>query len=267
MFPQPIPRAQVTVTAKPGEGTLALEQGKFEASVELQFTEVVVFGWRLVAPRHPGQGLLLLAMFGGILGSFMHAAQSFSIYVGNRQFLASWILWYVLRPPVGAVLGMLFFLVVRAGLLTASTESVSPYGVVAFGALAGWFSKQATDKLAELFETLFRTEKAQVYRDKLSERPRAPRIDKVTPAGSSGVEATLAVEGENFTAGARVALDGVEYPTRINSSRLLMAVVPAGRLPVSGAEVRIVVVDPDSAKTPSEPYTLRGPSVSGDGTG
>jgi hypothetical protein len=63
---------------------------------------------------------------------------------------------------------MLFFFVVRAGRLTASTESVSPYGVVAFGALAGWFSKQATDKLAGLFETLFRTEEAQVYRDTLS---------------------------------------------------------------------------------------------------
>jgi hypothetical protein len=36
---------------------------------------------------------------------------------------------------------------------------LSPYGVAAVAGLAGLFSKQATDKLREVFETLFKTEK------------------------------------------------------------------------------------------------------------
>ena len=151
---------------------------KWEALVSLEFNPLKVFGLEVMKQLEPAQGLLFMAFLAGILGSFMHAGQSFAKYVGNEQLTSSWACWYILRPPVGGVLGLLFYFVLRAGLLSASVDAVSPYGVVAFGALAGWFSKQATDKLAEVFENLFRTEKTGETRDKLSAS--ALLITKVT---------------------------------------------------------------------------------------
>jgi hypothetical protein len=60
----------------------------------------------------------------------------------------------------------LFYLVLRGGLIVPSLPSgratdttllLNPYGIAAISALAGMFSKQATDKLREIFDTLFRT--------------------------------------------------------------------------------------------------------------
>jgi hypothetical protein len=46
----------------------------------------------------------------------------------------------------------------RGGLLSTSArvEDVSPFGVSAVAGMVGLFSKQATDKLREVFDTLFR---------------------------------------------------------------------------------------------------------------
>ena len=49
----------------------------------------------------------------------------------------------------------------RGGLIagTSGAENLSPYGVAALAGLAGLFSKQASDKLKEVFENLFKTDK------------------------------------------------------------------------------------------------------------
>jgi hypothetical protein len=103
--------------------------------------------------------LILLAIVAGMLGGFIHAGQSFATYMGNATYVASWGWWYLLRPLIGGVLGAIFYFIVRSSLfpnaLSASAE-VSPFGVAAIGALAGVCSKQATDKLDELFSVLFR---------------------------------------------------------------------------------------------------------------
>jgi hypothetical protein len=53
-------------------------------------------------------------------------------------------------------LGLLFYLIVRAGLVTSSgANAVNPFGVAAIAGLAGLFSKQAVDKLREVFEQAF----------------------------------------------------------------------------------------------------------------
>jgi len=59
---------------------------------------------------------------------------------------------------------------VRGGLIGGSTgaDALSPYGVAAIAGLAGLFSKQATDKLREVFENLFRTEHPPNRTDKLT---------------------------------------------------------------------------------------------------
>ncbi|MEO0508551.1 MAG: hypothetical protein AAF065_01685 [Verrucomicrobiota bacterium] len=105
---------------------------------------------------NPDQTLILLSLFSGVAGSFIAAAQSLSSYVGNGAFKSSWTMWYFLRPWIGGMLGLAIFFAFRAGFV-ASVEAVNPYGVAALGVLGGWFSKTATDKLREVFETLFVT--------------------------------------------------------------------------------------------------------------
>lgn len=241
----------------PPEATVAKTGPEWEALVDLKFRPLRVFGHEVMGALEPAQGLLLLAFLGGLLGSFMHAAHSFAMYVGNRQLTRSWAWWYCLRPPIGGVLGLLFYFVVRAGLLTASVEAVSPYGVVAFGSLAGWFSKQATDKLAEMFESLFRTDKTKDYRDKLGAQ--TPTITKVTilPATQPSTDTILTVEGEHFQAGASVVLDRQPLKTDVVSPTLIKATVPAAERPAAGTESQLTVQNAGAGTSPSAPFAVR----------
>jgi hypothetical protein len=228
---------------------------RWQGLINLEFNPLRIRGWEIMPELEPAQGLLVLALLGGILGSFMHAGQSFAKYVGNEQLTSSWACWYFLRPPVGGILGLLFYFVLRAGLLSASVEAVSPYGVVAFGALAGWFSKQATEKLAEVFENLFRTEKTGETRDKLSAA--TPTITRVTvPATPPSTNVVLTVEGEHFLDGATAMLGQVPLQSMVASPTRLTAIVPADKRPDAGTKAQITVQNPGPTAVPSAPYTV-----------
>jgi hypothetical protein len=92
--------------------------------------------------------MLLLAMCAGGLGSFVHASTSLEDYVGNKRLSANWFWWYILRLPIGMVLALVIYVVIRGGMLApgAGAESVSRFGMAAVAFLSGMFSKQATDK-------------------------------------------------------------------------------------------------------------------------
>ncbi len=109
----------------------------------------------------PETRLLLLVMAMGALGSYIHAGTSFVTYVGNRSFVESWTWWYLLRPFIGLALAIIFYFVIRGGLLSAGAvaSDISPFGFAAVAGLVGMFSKQATDKLEEIFNNLFQVSK------------------------------------------------------------------------------------------------------------
>jgi hypothetical protein len=118
---------------------------------------------------------LLIVVFAGALGSYIHLATSFADYVGNRQFVTSWKSWYVLRPFIGSALALIIYFGARGGLISGTTgaDSLSPYGIAALAGMTGMFSKQAADKLREVFENLFKTEKP-------------PRTDALTTSTDDG---------------------------------------------------------------------------------
>ena len=109
--------------------------------------------------------LILLVMLAGALGSYVHTATSFVTYVGNRSLVSSWMWWYVLRSFIGMSLALIFYFLIRGGLLSAGAwagaSEVSAFGITAIAALAGMFSKQATDKLRDVFDNLFKTEQGK----------------------------------------------------------------------------------------------------------
>lgn len=99
------------------------------------------------------QRLAVLVVLAGGLGSTVHAATSFSKYLGMQQFYMSWVWWYLLRPFVGGMLACIVYFAIRGGILVNGNgpESINVFGVIALSALSGMFSKQAIDKLNTMF--------------------------------------------------------------------------------------------------------------------
>lgn len=139
--------------------------------------------------------LMLIAVLAGALGSYIHLATSFADFAGNERLVASWGWWYILRPFVGMALAEVVYLSLRGGLLstTGATGAISPYGVAALTSLTGLFSRQATDKLQETFEALFRTQAKVERKDPLP--PKAGTAGSETgesPAGGGKASAAAA---------------------------------------------------------------------------
>jgi hypothetical protein len=104
--------------------------------------------------------LLLLVVAAGALGSYVHAIRSLTAYIGNQQAVASWFWFYITKPFLGVALAIVFYAAIRGGFVAGSpadAKSVNPFGVFAIAALVGMFADKAGNKLAEIFEALFRS--------------------------------------------------------------------------------------------------------------
>ena len=100
------------------------------------------------------------------------------MYVGNRDLKRSWIIYYVLAPVQGGSLAPLVYLLLKAAVLSpqsagGGTQNLNLTAIYAFAGLTGLFAKQAIEKLADVFATIFAPVRAQ---DKTK--------DGATPAGS-----------------------------------------------------------------------------------
>jgi hypothetical protein len=203
------------------------------------------------------QGLLLLALLSGVAGSFLHAAQSLSSYVGNRTFKASWFTWYFLRPWIGGLLGFALYAAIRAGLV-AGTGAVNPYGVVALGLLGGWFSKTTTDKLQEVFETLFQTKQDEQRKDKLEAK--RPIITGINPSPIPRNAPEITIRGNNFLSGAIVQINDDELPAKfISATELEVSFGESYQRPEVGTEVSVRVrnIEVEGFEPLSEEYKVK----------
>jgi hypothetical protein len=176
----------------------------------------------------------LLVALGGVLGSFIHIATSYVDFLGNKKMVYSWVPWYLMRPFIGASLALIFYMLLRGGIVStqavasskeekpaqkkpaeiSSGRSVAekagtnikpdsipkapvqstiipvgepeppkpeseekhepalpfnPFGIMAIACLTGLFSKQATDKLQEVFESMFNIKNPEKRADPLNE--------------------------------------------------------------------------------------------------
>ncbi len=177
-----------------------------------------LFGGRLWV-SHEFRLLILVAVV-GCLGSYVHLATSFGDFLGNGKLMSRWLWWYALRLPIGAALAVVFYLTLRGGLIGGNVKDLNMYGIAAVAALAGMFSRQAADKLREVFETMFPSKVNKERADKL--QPTRPHIAAVTPAAIAvGSDASLVVTGDGFVAGAKVLVNGAEHtPASVQPNRL-----------------------------------------------
>ncbi|WP_051055085.1 MULTISPECIES: hypothetical protein [Kitasatospora] len=131
--------------------------------------------------------MLLAVLAASGLGSFVHAATSFATYAGNRQLLPSWLPWYLLRTAIGGALALLVYFLLRGGLFANGTDgtATNPYGFAGIAGLCGLFSKQATDKLREVFDTVLTT------KDGAGDDERDDKIQPVAPTAPAPAAAPL----------------------------------------------------------------------------
>ena len=185
----------------------------------------------------PDRRLFLTVIMAGALGSLIHNLISFGDYVGNRRLSGSWIWWFILRTPIGVALALLFYLVLRGGLIvptlpttqggaTSATQLLNPHGIAAISALAGMFSKQATDKLREVFETMFTVQRPVPRADPLS--PGKPGISKVEPDKlTKGEPEILTVSGAGFQQGCKATINGkARALDRISDTQVKVTTLP-----------------------------------------
>jgi hypothetical protein len=169
----------------------------------------------------PDATLLLLVILVSALGSYVHVTVSFSDFAGNRQLVTSWVWWYLLRVFVGSSLAVLFYFAIRGGFFSSTSDSsqVNVYGIAALSGLVGLFSKQATDKLREIFDTAFRTQ--QGYGDDARGdgivNP-TPTLESSEPAQISHGELEIVLVGTGFNKNSIVKVSqvgGMEEPRKV----------------------------------------------------
>ncbi len=115
-----------------------------------------------LAPFSAGAKAALVTMAAATVGSLITTILGYLDHVAYKgDFRRAFVPWYVARPVMGLLLGLIFYFVLQAGLWAVAGQSpgsLSLYGLAAVGSLVGLFSKNAIEKLRELFQGLFHTE-------------------------------------------------------------------------------------------------------------
>ncbi len=134
--------------------------------------------------------LFLVAGLAGALGGALQMARSYAGHLGLGSWDPRWLPWYALRIPAGVGLALLFYVAVRAGLYTnAGGADVNPFGIATICALAGLFSREALEKLDELFDTLTGRKKDVAATSPLLPRPTPnPTADRASQQANPAPE-------------------------------------------------------------------------------
>ncbi len=197
----------------------------------------------------------------GALGSYVHAATSFADFEGNRRFFQSWSWWYVLRVFVGASLALIIYFVWRAGMFSVGAEptitKTTTFSFAAVSGLAGLFSKQAIDKLADVLDNIFGTRGGEQRGGTLSGDHPKPTITTLDPSfvkqGTTNV--LLTIYGERFVKESTIRLNGDDRVTNYIGPTQLTVKVP-NELTASPRKIKVVVYTPPPSGGNSEESSL-----------
>jgi hypothetical protein len=248
------PKTQPSETTTAAKDTKAPESKAAEDQKAAKIYPVELIGGIKFHASFDGR-LILIVLIAGGLGAYVHAASSLADYVGNQKFATSWILWYLLRPFIGMSLALVLYVVVRAGFIsvTAASSDINIYGIAAIAAMAGLFSKQAADKLNEVFTTAFRTAPGMgddTRKHKLVSTGDATlRISGVEPPElkQSTPSPTLRITGAGFMEGVSCAFNGIERRTQYRSA----------------TELECILAGDDTAKVGVFDLTVKNPGPGG----
>lgn len=191
------------------------------------------------------RSFLIICIIAGVLGACLHAIVSLGVFSGNHDFDPSWFTWYIFRPFVGGILAMLFYFVFRGDFIVEVNSTTSFHGLVALSGMIGLFSKQALDKLSEIFDIVFLNTKAEKLRGKLVEKNPVPGIKKIAPdpVEFENDEPAFKIKGNDFVKESVVRVNGKDMPTKFEKSDELTVQLADLDL-TDGGEIRIRVFNP-----------------------
>jgi hypothetical protein len=104
----------------------------------------------------------LATLFGAGIGATVTTILAFFRHASARKdFDRAWAPWYVARPIMGMLLGLVFFFLIKGGLWATVGADIAEnplniWSLAGIGAMVGMFSKNAIEKLRELFKVLFK---------------------------------------------------------------------------------------------------------------
>jgi hypothetical protein len=229
-----------------------------------EFLDARLFGLIKVGASADSR-LFITVVAAGALGSLVHCLTSFGDFVGNRNLRQSWIWFLVLRTPIGIALALLFYLVLRGGLIAPTLPQnsgqvptatlISPYGLAAIAAMAGMFSKQATDKLSEVFNSLFQTTKPVPRADPLTSTK--PVIVGAEPTSLKvNGDPGLALIGRNFDKACKVTVNGKERASQWESATRVTVTLLAPEDLKDEGQLTLIVRNPVAAGGDSAPLAV-----------
>lgn len=202
-----------------------------------------VFFWKRPYINREVQ-LLLITIFAGILGSLIHAVKSATAFLGNGTMKSSWFWWYMTGPIVGMSMGLIFYAVLRGGFLAgtpADEKVVNPFGVLVVGALVGMFSDKASIKLAEIFDTIFRSG------DPRADKLLAPVIESVAPVKAGATEPqNVKITGQRLGKISKIRFNSTEVPAKVLSDEVVEFTIDPEHLATPGT-LQLVAVDQSGA--------------------
>lgn len=122
---------------------------------------VWLFHWSFLVS--PERRILLCIAFCGLLGGAIRMLLRIRGEFSTPPVDGRFIPWYFLTPPIGAILAMGFYLVVRGGFLAGgtSTGNVNIFAFGGTGVLVGLFAEVATDRLEAAFSGAFASRRAR----------------------------------------------------------------------------------------------------------
>jgi hypothetical protein len=113
---------------------------------------------------NPEIRLVMFSIFFGVIGASVHGIGSLTAWISTRKLESGWGIWYLTRPPIGAALAIITYLILRAGFVTGGPTAISDFGVAALSALVGLMTDEMSSKLRDIFDTLFGIKKPEAER-------------------------------------------------------------------------------------------------------
>ena len=99
--------------------------------------------------------LVIIATLFGVLGGTTHAFASLTAWISMDKLNKGWGWWYFSRPFIGGAMAVITYLILRAGFISGSPTAINDFGVAGISALVGLMTDEITQKLRDVFDTLF----------------------------------------------------------------------------------------------------------------
>ena len=132
----------------------------------IQYYKVTVKTTLIPSSLAREKALLGLAVLFGAVGASLHAVSSLVMWQGKNKFEQSFVPWYVTKPLIGAALAAGIYFLLRSTLLTtvsappvSGVAAINEYGVAGISLLVGLMTSQMTQKLRDVFDSMFGIQK------------------------------------------------------------------------------------------------------------